>query len=364
MQIKAFKALCPKTEAVESPSEFFTAIKEKFNAFRQAGFYHQLSDSSFYIHQIVKPERELIGLVVCIDLQAYLDGTIVPHEDTIQVLEDKQINLLKRTNAQLKPVMLAHRKVEDLQQLLGQVILSTPHLQEITFAELHETHTFWQVPSGKLSEAIQEVFEKQVNRMFVADGHHRLSGNASLFRNHGEKFRWLPAALYAEDQLQIFEFNRIVKGLKRQTPREFISKLSGLFHITSIDHPAKPIKAGELTMGLGRNWYHLKWKNSSLVDNSNNQMLDVARLNTEVLEGILGITDIRSDKRVQYVEGIIPIDILVKACKECTDKVAFCLPPLSLETFFELSDRREILPPKSTWFEPRLRSGILVRQLD
>lgn len=364
MHLKAFKASYPKLDGLKNPSLFFDSIKVRYNSLRKQGQYLTLPTPSIYLHQILKDGKSFRGIVACIDLEDYLKGHIIPHEKTITALEEKQIRLLQKTRAQLKPIMLAHRKTERLQPLLQEVVAQHPHFLEVQFDELGELHRYWQVPQGRLTEEILDVYGHQVPSVYVADGHHRLAANATMFQNLGAEHRWMPAALYEEDQLHIFEFNRIVKGLNGLTPLAFMARLSSVAEITPLPQAAKPSKTGELTMFLKGEWFRLSWRGASSHAQSAAPRLDVDLLNSQVLEGVLGITDIRNARRVQYLQGTIPLEQILESLSWNKNQVLFCLPSIDLKTFFEISDRRQTLPPKSTWFEPRIRSGLLVRRFD
>lgn len=362
MQLSPFRATYPHLHGVEDPLAFFNFIKVNFNSLRKQGFFSSLKYPSIYIHQITRANETHLGLVACVDMEEYHRGNIVPHEKTIQILEEKQISLIKRTKAQLKPVMLTHRKVPGLEALLIQVISAHKHFLEVDFEILGEVHRYWQVPPGPLTNQLLEMYHTQVNTVYVADGHHRLAANSLLFQQHGGPFRWIPASLYAEDQLQVFEFNRIVKGLNGLSPLALLARLSDIAKITPLQGARKPEGQGEITMFLQGECFSLKWRDPVNQPPKIVNQLDVVRLNCQVLEGILGISDIRTDKRVQYLEGVVPLSQLLGKVKK--DRVLFCLPPIDFQTFFEISDQRQTLPPKSTWFEPRIRSGILVRELE
>ena len=363
MQLRAFSATIPNLDGVVSPTVFFDSIKVKYISLRNQGRYTTLPSASLYIHQINKAGKSFLGLVGCIDLREYLGGKIIPHEKTITSLEDKQIRLLNKTRAQLKPVMLAHRKTSGLQPLLHEVVELNSHFLEVNFEELGEMHRYWQGPEGELTERLLHLYRNEVPVAYVADGHHRLAANARLFQQTGQN-EWVPAALYEEDQLRIFAFNRIVKIPKELSPIGFIARLSQFAEITPLPKEQKPLKPGELTVFMQGEWFRLTWKTSIANPQVHSRQLDVDRLNSLVLEGVLGISDIRSSKQVRYIEGVTPLSQLMQQVRWNKNMVLFCLPPIDLETFFYISDQRQTLPPKSTWFEPRIRSGVLVRELN
>ncbi len=361
MQVRAFPASYPEMALVSSADAFVDGIKTTYNRYRQMGFFRTTDRPVLLHHRIDTEAGTFNGLVAAIDVEDYLSRRIVPHEKTIAELEQKQVNLLMDTGAQLKPVMLTYREVPAISNLLERLARERPTLLQFTFEGFNETHTFQPIEEGSGLRALASLFEREVERVYIADGHHRMAANARLYQQgqhaHAASFRWVPAALYAHTSVRIFEYNRVVTGLEGLRPAWLMAALSKYFEVEPLPGPARPVRAGMLTMYLDQCWFSLRWREPLAPGE-----LDVARLDEAIFAGVLGITDIRTDSRVIYVEGIQPLErVMAKAGKP--GSVAFCLHPLDVNTFMSLCDTGRVLPPKSTWFEPRIRSGLIVRQV-
>lgn len=361
MHLSAFNASYPILELISSPDTYVDGIKTTFNRYWEMGYYKTTEQPVLLHHRIETATGTYNGLVSAIDLKDYLEGRIIPHENTIAELEQKQVNLLMNTGAQLKPVMLTYREVPAISNLLDRLAQSQPPLLRMRFESLDETHIFRPIGEGGGLRTLLQLFTQHVEKVYIADGHHRMAANVRLYcQRHCDPlspFRWLPAALYAHTSVRIFEYNRVVRGLNGLRPAALVAKLSEHFSMHVLPAPALPHKPGMLTMYLDRQWFSMEWR-TPLQEGQ----LDVTRLDQVVFSGILGITDIRTDPRVAYVEGIQPLERLMAKAQEA-DAVAFCLYPLDVQTFMSLCDRGQLLPPKSTWFEPRIRSGLVVRRI-
>jgi uncharacterized protein (DUF1015 family) len=368
MHIQPFQAVYPDTGLISSADHFFSSVKEKFSDYWESGFFKKLPQEGLYIHRIQTPKRLFTGMVACIDVQDYLDGHVKKHENTLSAAEQEQTHLLLRRSAQVKPVMLTYRKVDAIDDILNGYANASPHFLEVHFDEMDEMHRFWEIKEGHIIQRLQTIFQENVPDTYIADGHHRTSSAALLYQRFGKKkgenpFRWLPCAFYATPELEIHDFNRVVEGLNDLKPSVFMAQLSRLFDIEVLKKPQKPTKKHELTLYLDREWFKLNWKKELLSSYKKEPVvLDVNLLNTHVLKGILGISDVRTDARVKYLEGPKGLDVLKEKTLKNEERLAFCLFPVSMEDFLEVSDLGGVLPPKSTWFEPRIRSGLLVRQ--
>ncbi|MCB0521937.1 MAG: DUF1015 domain-containing protein [Lewinellaceae bacterium] len=368
MHIQPFQAVYPDTGLISSADHFFSNVKEKFNDYWDSGFFKKLPQEGLYIHRIHSPKRIFTGMVACIDVQDYLDGHVKKHENTLAAAEQEQTQLLLRRSAQVKPVMLTYRKVQAIDDILNHYAAAHPSFLEVHFDEVDEQHQFWEIKEGLIIQQLQALFQEQVADTYIADGHHRTSSAAMLFKRFGKKkadnpFRWLPCAFYPTTELEIHDYNRIVEGLNDLKPTVFMAQLSRVFEIEVLKKPHKPARKHELTMYLDRAWFGLRWR-KSVLDTYKNEpvILDVNLLNEQVLKGILGIRNVRTDARVKYLQGPKGLDILKERTLKNEERLAFCLHPVKMEDFLQISDLGGVLPPKSTWFEPRIRSGLLVRQ--
>ncbi len=369
MHIQPFQAVYPDMELISSADHFFATVKEKFHAYWDSGFYRRLPQEGFYLHRIETASRAFTGLIACVDIQDYLDGEIKRHEETIAASEQEQVHLLLRRSSQVKPIMLTYQPVEEINQLCDAYIQSHPHFLETQFEAAGELHRFWEISEGDLIQRLQAIFRDKVHAAYISDGHHRTSATALMYqrmaKHHAEDnpFRWLPCAFYATSQLEIYDFNRIIEGLNDLTPVAFMAKLSQVCEIELLTGPTRPATKFELTMFLEREWFRLRWRPEVLEKyQGQTAVLDVSILNEQVLQGVLGIADVRRDQRVRYHQGTKGIDLLKEKTLRSEERLAFCLYPVHLDDFLTISDEGGVMPPKSTWFEPRIRSGLIVRR--
>ena len=370
MQIQPFQAVIPDMELISSADHFFGTVKEKFNDYLASGYYQPLSQQGLFACTIERSERTHTGLVACVDMQAYFAGDIKRHEKTLAASEQEQILQLINKSAHVKPVMLTYRHVDEIENILLSYVANNEYFLETVFETNGETHRFWHIKDETLIRHLQSLFEAHVQSAYISDGHHRISSNALMFKRLGvnnpdNPFRWLPCSLFPTSEIEIFDFNRIIEGMNDFSPASFMAKLSKLFEIDLLEYGQKPSKKHELTMYLDKEWYRLTWRPGILEAHKNEPViLDVSLLNEKVLVEILGITDVRTDLRMKYIQGIKTLGALRERTLKGEERFAFCLYPITIEDFLAISDAGGVLPPKSTWFEPRVRSGLLVRRFD
>ena len=327
-----------------------------------------MPQEGLYIHQITATHRTFLGLIACVDIQDYLHGFVKRHENTIASSEQEQMRQMLLRNAQTKPVMLTYLNNLDINVLLKKHTESNPHFMEVWFEELEERHTFWEIRNGQEINQLQDLFLEKVPLTYIADGHHRTSTAARMFQRFGPErpgnpYRWLVCALYSVSELEIHDFNRIISGLTDLSPTVFMAKLSRIFEIELLKQAQKPERKYELTMLLDHEWYRLHWQPRVLEKFKHEPiLLDVSLLNEKVLKNILGIQNVRTDQRIKYVQGPKGLDDVREKTLKNDERLAFCLYPVSMEDFLAVSEADGVLPPKSTWFEPRIRSGLIVKQ--
>ncbi|MEO1259160.1 MAG: DUF1015 family protein [Bacteroidota bacterium] len=370
MQIRPFQAAYPDMRRISSADHFFSTIKEKFGEYWQEGFYHQLPGEGVFVCTVDRPANTHTGLVVCVDIREYLEGNIRRHEKTLPKKEIGRLDQLRDWAAQVKPVTLTYRPVKEIDQLLQQCKAGREPLLEVYFAEKNETHRFWNIHDQAIMDRLQRLFARHVPTAYISDGHHRTASNATMFERLGKNdpvnpFQWLPCVLFSTDEVDIYDFNRIVEGLGDFTPSSFLEKLTDYFEVSELDEPRKPRQKHELTLFLSEKCYSLKWY-PHIVQIAGNQIvaLDVDLLNDHVLNGLLGIADVRNTDRLKYFQQLKNIPNLTTKTLAGEERFAFCMYPVTIEDFLKISDTDGSLPPKSTWFEPRVRSGLLVRRFE
>lgn len=326
------------------------------------------NQACYYIYELTMNGRVQDGLVACASINDYRNGIIKEHEKTREEKERDRIKHVDVCNAQTGPIYLAYRAKKVINEIIG-----TKKQEEPLYDFLSEDgirHRVFRIDCKEQIETIQNEFAK-IDRIYIADGHHRAASavKVGLKRreresnfNGTEEFNFFLSVLFADEQLMIMDYNRVVKDLNGYTVEQFLEKVSATFDVTvdeCEDH--HPTQKGELTMYLDGKWYRLAVKEE---DKSPHPVdgLDVSILQNKLLTPILEIGDPRVDTRIDFVGGIRGLDELERRTEKDA-KVAFAMYPTSIQELFDVADAGLLMPPKSTWFEPKLRSGLFIHKL-
>lgn len=370
MHIHPFRALYPIFERIASPEEFCANAKHAFLDYQREGLLKQSEKEAIFIYQIQTAHRTHIGIVAANDIEDFHVGKVVKHERTLSEREQRQQELLLRW-AILKPVLLTFPPVSELSAWLHQFSLNHVPLLHVSFAEERQEHQIWAVEQADHIAYLQHLFVQKVPKVYIADGHHRTTTLVLLREKQDQypdmDFGRLFCAYFASDQLNILDYNRVVEGLNGRTPEHFFHHLGQLCVVEPIANPRKPRHKYEMKMLFRNCWYRLRWR-SELIQYAQQHnplpaMLDVWLLNEFILHRLLGIHDVRTDTRITYVEGSKGLKGIRKAVGEHPERIGFALHPVSFEDMIRIADEGEVLPPKSTYFEPRMKSGILIKPL-
>ncbi|MEL6658186.1 MAG: DUF1015 family protein [Bacteroidota bacterium] len=370
MVVRPFAAVLSRPKQIPDYPSFLDQVKEKFTTFRDQKYFSASRPAAMYVYQVIEGGQSRTGLIAAVSIQDYLEERVKRHEHTLVAKEVKQAELLLQRQAVVKPVLLAHRHHQALADLLASYTNQHSPVQELHLQSPDETHRLWAISDLEEIELIQYYFGRYILNTYIADGHHRFSAIARLYQQREASqehnpYGYLMCALFPETALQIHNFNRAVKGLSDgRSALSFMASLSRFFNINPLAEAREPLRSHEMTMLLQGEWFSLRWREKTLQQNSAAGLptLDVSMLNYYVLQEVLGFTDIRNDKRIKYIEGPRGLAALVEAC-ENKPVVAFCLHPLGWDSFFRVIDHGLVLPPKSTWFEPRMRNGIVVQMI-
>jgi uncharacterized protein (DUF1015 family) len=348
--------------------------RENLDRFIEEGTLQRDDEEMFYVYKQVMGTHEQIGLVAVASIDAYETNHIKKHEFTRPDKEDDRVFHMDALNAQVGPVFLTYKADDDVDRLMAQVVETTP---EYDFeAEDGTQHTFWVVEDVALSANIEAAFA-DISTLYVADGHHRSAAAARVRHLHQERnpdhsgdesYNFFLVVLFPDDQVQILDYNRVVQDLQGASATDFQASLEANFHVEPSDlENAKPGKAGEFGFYTDGQWYKLR-ANANLLAGIDNQdpvkRLDVSILQDSIFTLLLGIEDQRTDKRVDFVGGIRGLQELQKRVDSGQWQAAFALYPTSIESLMAIADADEVMPPKSTWFEPKLKSGLIVHMLD
>ena len=369
MQIQAFKATYPRKKLITSADSFFGKVKEEYPVFRDSGFFKQRKQPGLYIYRIDEPLRSYTGLLTLASMDEYQEGNIKIHEHTLAAKEQRQIQLLMHRKAAVKPVLLTYRGVEEIDKLIKKQLVEKDPFMHYYFEEEDEHHWIWEIKEEKTIKKLQKLFAEKVPTAYIADGHHRTAAMA-LLREQAETeglppcYNYLLSAFFPTRELDIFEFNRIVVNTNGLSPTRLIASLSQWAKVKVLDQ-YKPLKQKhEWLLFLNNEWFHFQWREETLKAHQNDEvLLDVSLLNKLVLQDILGIEDPRTDVRLKYIEGPRGIDAFKQLVNKAENRLGFILFPIDIKDFLHIADAGKVLPPKSTWFEPRMRNGLLVHDL-
>jgi uncharacterized protein (DUF1015 family) len=351
---------------VHSPLVYERAA-ENLDNFIKDGVLFQDAEPCYYIYQLVMDGRSQTGLVCGSAIDDYESGVIKKHELTRPEKELDRINHMKATRAQTGVVFLAYRDVAAIHNIIED--WKTQHAPIYDFqSEDGVQHRLWVISDyGKISN-ITNIFEDEVPATYIADGHHRAASAAKVageFKKHGlnisgtESFNYMLTCIFPESEVQIMDYNRVVKDLNGLTPEAFLHKLSVDFTITKIGAEAYgPQAFHDFGLYLDGLWYKLEAREDSFA-NDPIGILDVQILQQNILSKILGIHDPRTDRRVDFVGGIRGLKELERRVNSGDMAAAFSCFPVSLKQLFEVADSGEVMPPKSTWFEPKTRDGLV-----
>lgn len=368
MTILPFRALYLDVAAGQSDSDFLLAVKSDYHSFQQQQLFQAFPDSSLFVYQIVQGQQLRTGIIGCIPVTHYEDGFVLRHELTIESKEAVQTQLSLERGAVVKPILLTYPGYDALDQWLQTYASSREPVWEVEVAELQETHRFFPVSQESAIAHLQALFAEGLEHAYIADGHHRFSSAVSLYRQHQGRaeqlaYENLMCAFFPADALEIHNFNRVVsRALEHISPAGFVAELSQFASITRLSAAAMPTAAHELTMLLAGEWFSVSWRDLTWFTRPDRSVsTDVDLFNDLILHRILGIEDVRTDKKIDYIEGPKGIAGLEEAVAAHPDSIGFCLYPLDWQTFQAIIDAGQVLPPKSTWFEPRMKNGLLIQ---
>jgi uncharacterized protein (DUF1015 family) len=355
----------PETVDVHSAAVYEKA-KENLTAFISKGLLFTESKPCYYIYNLTMNGRSQAGLVCASSVNDYKKGLIKIHEYTRPEKEQDRIDHITTTGAQTGNVFLAYRNVPEIDELLTKWMASKDSQYNFT-TEDAIGHAIWIVNGDETIAKITELFAAKVPASYIADGHHRAASATKVNEAMGSKAtadsHFFLTTLFPSNQLEILDYNRVVKDLNELTNDEFLQKLEDKFTVTASSAAVKPTQPHEIGMYLGAKWYKLHAKEGTWQDDEIG-VLDISIFQNNILSPLLGIEDQRTDKRIDFVGGIRGLQALEKAVDGGDMAVAFSFYPVSIEQLFAVADGGKVMPPKSTWFEPKLRDGLLTHLIN
>ncbi|MDR2131047.1 MAG: DUF1015 family protein [Odoribacteraceae bacterium] len=362
---------CPAGTDLHSATVYEKSVAN-FKMFQEKGWLVQDKEPRFYVYAQTMEGRTQYGIVGCAACDDYVNGVIKKHELTRPDKEEDRMVLTRYVNANLEPVFFAYKAVPEIDAIVADITSGRPDY-DFT-AEDGFGHHFWAIVCPETNKRLEELFATKVPYTYVADGHHRTAAAARIGAEYrqknprhdgSEEYNYFMAVHFPDTQLKIIDYNRVVKDLNGLTPSGLILRLEKSFVVEEmgreIYHPAR---LHEFSMYLEGSWYRLTAKQGTYNDSDPIGVLDVTILSNLVLADILDIQDLRRSTRIDFVGGIRGLGELKRRVDSGEMRVAFALYPVSMEQLINIADTGNIMPPKTTWFEPKLRSGLVIHKLD
>ena len=347
------------------------AVKN-FADWQSRGWLVQDAKPCYYVYAQTMDGRTQYGLVLCAHTDDYAEGKIKKHELTRKDKEDDRMIHVRIQNANIEPVFFAYKDNSVLNEIVAKASAGEP---EYSFVDENGFgHDFWVITDDEVIDTITREFTGKVDAFYVADGHHRTAAAARVGaekraqnpdHNGNEEYNYFMAVCFPESQLKIIDYNRVVKDLNGLSEEEFLKALEADFEVKEYEGEGefRPERLHQFSMYLGGRWYSLDTRDGRYDDADPIGVLDVTVLSSLVLDKILGIKDLRTDKRIDFVGGIRGLGELSRRVDSGEMKVAFALYPVSMKQLTDIADSGKIMPPKTTWFEPKLRSGLAIHKL-
>ena len=349
----------------------YAAARQQFDLFREKGWLVQDQEEQYYVYAQTMDGRTQYGLVVAAWVEDYMEGRIMKHELTRRDKEEDRMKHVRVNNANVEPVFFAYPHRDDLDAIIANVVAGEPEYDFVSDLDGFG-HTFWVIRDTDTIARITQIIG-EIPAMYIADGHHRsaaaaLVGNEKKLQNPNhkgdEEYNYFLAVCFPDNQLHIMDYNRVVKDLNGMTGKQFLEALQEDFEVEDMGADIyRPDALHVFAMYLDGHWYKLTAKAGRFDDNDPIGVLDVTISSNLILDKLLGIKDLRSDKRIDFVGGIRGLDELSRRVDSGEMQMALALYPVTMDQLIRIADTGNIMPPKTTWFEPKLRSGLIIHEL-
>jgi uncharacterized protein (DUF1015 family) len=371
--LRVTKAEIDLPEGIDEHSQaVYDKVVENFNLFKDNKWLVQDQEEKFYIYAQTMDGRTQYGIVACTHIDDYLNNNIKKHELTRKDKEEDRMIHVRITNANVEPVFFSYPANPKIDTIVNHIINNQE--PEYNFiADEGFGHTFWVINDPAVNEQIVEIFRSEIPYLYVADGHHRTAAAALVGsekrknnpdHNGKEEYNYFMSVIFPDNQLKIIDYNRVIKDLNGHSKEDIFKLLVESFGVENMGEEIyTPAQLHEFSMYIDGNWYKLTAKPGTFNDHDPIGVLDVTILSNLVLDKILGIKDLRTDKRIDFVGGIRGLGELKRRVDNGEMKVAFALYPVSMKQLIDIADTGNIMPPKTTWFEPKLRSGLVIHEL-
>jgi uncharacterized protein (DUF1015 family) len=368
VEIKPFRYLLPDLKKIEKHESFFNKLKENYTLQASKKIFHPVKEAGIIVYRIRTQEREFQGLLAGVNLEEYLTGNIKKHENTLLTQEENMIALTLERNAIIKPVLLCYPPEDEIVNFIHHQIHEREPNLSVHFPKSEQTHDFYSVHEEADIHRIQKLFEKKVPSAYIADGHHRMAAISHIVESRPNLLEkgldHIMCAFFSFDQLSILPYNRVVDLEKLIDPDELVKMFESFGKIKEIDEHREPAKAHEIILLLGDRTFRFRWHKKVIqqAEHKNGIAFDIDLFNDYILHRTLDIHDVRRDPRIKYIEGIKGIRQVSKQVDQNSHLMGVCFYPVHHKDFKKTADHGKILPPKSTWFEPRIRNGLVVQE--
>lgn len=367
----------PEINFEEGTSEYdprvYESSAEQFALFQKNGWLVQDTEENYYLYAQTMNGKTQYGIVLCAHVDDYMNAVIKKHELTRRDKEDDRMKHVRATNANIEPVFLAYRPDADLTAIIGKYAVQTPEYDFIAPIDGFR-HQLWVIADAGDKAVITAAFDR-MDALYIADGHHRSAAAARVgaeraaqdpHRTGDEEYNFYMAVCFPADQLTILDYNRVVKDLAGRTPEEFLQALTRNFEVEDKGavEEYRPTCLHEFSLYLQGRWYSLRAKEGTFDPADPIGVLDVDISSRLILDDLLGIRDLRSDQRIDFVGGLRGLGELKRRVDSGEMQMALALYPVTMEQIMCIADSGKIMPPKATWFEPKLRSGLVIHKLD
>lgn len=348
--------------------QVYDKARENLLALEESGKMIQDEEPCLYIYRQVMNGRSQTGIVGCASIDDYKNNIIKKHEHTLAVKEQDRVNHVNTCDANTGPIFLTYRNDHEINTIVNSWIRNHENTYDFTSGNVKQT--VWVVDDKKTVDDLQSLFGK-VSALYIADGHHRCAsavrvGDMRRQENPNytgeEEFNFFLAVAFPDEELAIMDYNRVVKDLNGLSKEEFFEKIKENFDLSPLAYQSRPLERHTFSMYVDKEWYSLKAKDSTFDKNDPVDRLDVSILQNNLLDPILGIKDPKNDERIAFIGGIRGLDELEKRANSDM-KVAFAMFPTTIDDLMSIADANKIMPPKSTWFEPKLLSGLFIHHL-
>jgi uncharacterized protein (DUF1015 family) len=339
----------------------YAKAAENLQKMQAEGILKRDENPAFYGYRLTMGDHQQMGLMAGASVQAYNQNRIKKHEFTRPVKEDDRVRQIEALKAQTGPVFLVYKSHQEVDQFLSELSTQPPIIDVTAMDGVR--HEIWLIDSPQQVDFLTTAFEG-MDSLYVADGHHRSAAASRVAeKNNAESAQYFLSVIFPHQQMKILDYNRVIQDLNGLSEADFLAQVPARFNLTKSDKPVKPTQATKFGMYLAGTWYHLSL-DADKIPADPVASLDVSLLANHLIEPILGISDPRTDTRIDFVGGIRGLEGLEKRVDSGEMQVAFALYPTSIEGLMSVADAGEVMPPKSTWFEPKLADGLVSHLLD